>query len=182
DGRDGLKFEEKLRLCRERQEDERQRRLQDIEISIQQKGRYRTQVEDERRRKIDELKVKDLEKRSAVEERKKLIWEAEQERKEAMVRRSMDRDNKLEAKRLAQRNNTSFVFGSSTPRTLDLDLPSLGGSRQTLLFATPNRPADENQHNSRRRPISAYYSDDFHSEFLTPCPLTFPSEVCLKST
>ncbi|CAG2115714.1 unnamed protein product, partial [Medioppia subpectinata] len=31
DGRDGLKFEEKLRLCRERQEDERQRRLQDIE-------------------------------------------------------------------------------------------------------------------------------------------------------
>ncbi|CAG2180954.1 unnamed protein product [Oppiella nova] len=79
-----------------------------------------------------------------------------------MLRRSLDRDNKLEAKRLAQRNNTSFVFGSSTPRTLDLDLPALGcGRSQTMLFATPNRQSDENQ-SSRRRPVSAYYSDDFN--------------------
>ncbi|CAG2122441.1 unnamed protein product, partial [Medioppia subpectinata] len=42
----------------------------------------------------------------------------------------------------------------------------------TLLFATPNRPADENQHNSRRRPISAYYSDDFHISNTTET--TFP--------
>jgi hypothetical protein len=84
-----------------------------------------------------------------------------------MLRRSLDRDNKLEAKRLAQRNNTSFVFGSSTPRTLDLDLPALGcGRSQTMLFATPNRQSDENQ-SSRRRPVSAYYSDDFNSECLS---------------
>jgi hypothetical protein len=36
DGKDGLKFEEKLRLCRERQEDERHRRLLEIELSSQQ--------------------------------------------------------------------------------------------------------------------------------------------------
>jgi hypothetical protein len=168
DGKDGLKFEEKLRLCRERQEDERHRRLLEIELSSQQKQRYREQLEEERRRKIDELKVKDLEKRSAVEERKKLIWEAEQDRKEAMLRRSLDRDNKLEAKRLAQRNASSFVFGSSTPRTLDLDLPALGSHKvnNTILFsATPNRTntSEEplNNANTRRRPVSAYFSDDF---------------------
>ncbi len=40
DGKDGLKFEEKLRLCRERQEDERHRRLLEIELSSQQVLRF----------------------------------------------------------------------------------------------------------------------------------------------
>jgi len=82
-----------------------------------------------------------------------------------MLRRSLERDNKLEAKRLAQRNASSFVFGSSTPRTIDLDLPALGSNKQShsmLISATPNRTTTEEpmNNNSRRRPVSAYFLDD----------------------
>lgn len=35
-------------------------------------------MEDERKRRIEDLKTRDVEKRTAVEERKRIIWEAEQ--------------------------------------------------------------------------------------------------------
>ena len=86
----------------------------------------------------------------------------------------MERDNNLEAKRLAQKNASSYVFGSSTNRKVDqlghghhlghnlaLDLPTLGPN---LCLATPNRTPTQTEDNCRRRPVSAYYSEDLNSE------------------
>lgn len=70
--------EERFRLFKERQEEERQRRLHELQQQSVLAQKFREQQEEERKRKIDELRHKDLERRMAVEERKRQIWEAEQ--------------------------------------------------------------------------------------------------------
>ncbi|CAL1266487.1 unnamed protein product [Larinioides sclopetarius] len=86
----------------------------------------------------DRLRIVD--KRLAVEERRKQLWEAEQfspksvavggcthfpavpkthERNDAVLRKHMEREAALEARRNAQRSNISFAFGSSIPRNVE---------------------------------------------------------------
>ncbi|GFY53766.1 reticulocyte-binding protein 2-like protein a [Trichonephila inaurata madagascariensis] len=66
----------------------------------------------------DRLRIFD--KRLAVEERRKQLWEAEQERNDAVLRKHMEREAALEARRNAQRSNISFAFGSSIPRNVEV--------------------------------------------------------------
>lgn len=150
--------EERLRLVKERQEEERARRLQELEQHSQASQQYREQQEVERRRRIEELRSRDQERRQQVEERKRLIWEAEHERKEALLKRNMERESKLEARRNANRMSMSFAFGSSTPRTFDLDLATMGSAgAPVLMSAAPPRKADETDfESSRKRAASAY--------------------------
>ncbi|XP_042147671.1 ensconsin isoform X24 [Ixodes scapularis] len=150
--------EERLRLVKERQEEERARRLQELEQHSQASQHYREQQEVERRRRIEELRVRDHERRQQVEERKRLIWEAEHERKEALLKRNMERECKLEARRNANRMSMSFAFGSSTPRTFDLDLATMGSAGAPVLMSAPSpRKADETDfESSRKRAASAY--------------------------
>ena len=138
------------------------------------------------------------EKRLEVEERKRLIQEADQvchqcldhfdndtyrmmqERKEAILRKNSERNSKANHGRTPQRNTSAFIFGSSTPRTLNQELPSLesigsGSSRNTnppSLNSVPpvqyrirqhqnvpaniNSPSEETQFVRRPRPMSAY--------------------------
>lgn len=100
------------------------------------------------------------------------------ERKEAILRKNMERIN-VERINKSPKNASAFVFGSSTPRTLNQDLPSLesvgsGSSRSTnpaSLNSVPpvlyrvrqqplniNSPSDEKPFLRRVRPISAYAS------------------------
>lgn len=58
-------------------------------------------------------------RRNQVEERKRLIWEAELERREAIIRKNRDREARIEAKRKNERSHIVFAFGSSTPRMLE---------------------------------------------------------------
>ncbi|CAN7989542.1 unnamed protein product [Ixodes hexagonus] len=151
--------EERLRLVKERQEEERARRLQELEQHSQASQQYREQQEVERRRRIEELRLRDQERRQQVEERKRLIWEAEHERKEALLKRNMERESKLEARRNANRMSMSFAFGSSTPRTFDLDLATMGSAGAPVLMSasTPRKVADETDfESSRKRAASAY--------------------------
>ncbi|KFM76514.1 Reticulocyte-binding protein 2-like protein a, partial [Stegodyphus mimosarum] len=66
-----------------------------------------------------EDRMRASEKRMAVEERKRQLWEAEQERNDALLRKHMEREAALEARRNAQRSNISFAFGSSVPRNVE---------------------------------------------------------------
>ncbi|GIY15551.1 reticulocyte-binding protein 2-like protein a [Caerostris darwini] len=64
-------------------------------------------------------RLRTFDKRLAVEERRKQLWEAEQERNDAVLRKHMEREAALEARRNAQRSNISFAFGSSIPRNVE---------------------------------------------------------------
>ncbi|KFM77629.1 Stress response protein nst1, partial [Stegodyphus mimosarum] len=140
--------EERIRHFREQQEEERLRRLKDLETQFLLAKKHREQQEEERKRKIEEARIREMERRQQVEERKRQIWEAEQERKEAILRRNMEREARIEARRNAQRNSQCFAFGSSTPRTFDLDLAAIGVGRNVnqgtvLMSSVSGRRSEE---------------------------------------
>ncbi|XP_037905936.1 histone-lysine N-methyltransferase, H3 lysine-79 specific isoform X4 [Hermetia illucens] len=110
--------DEKLRLIKERQNEERQRKIEELKAQAEAAQKYREQKEEERKRKIEELRNRETDRRLQVEERKKAIMEAERERREYIVRRNQERDAKLDNKRRNERSSV-YAFGSSTPRLLD---------------------------------------------------------------
>ncbi|XP_024935868.1 apical junction molecule isoform X37 [Cephus cinctus] len=116
---------DRVRLVRERQNEERQRKLEELRQQALAAQRFREQREEERRRRIDELRSRDhdsrhlFSRRNQVEERKRLIWEAERERREAILRKNQERDARIEAKKKNERSHIVFAFGSSTPRMLE---------------------------------------------------------------
>lgn len=80
--------EEKLKYARDRQNEERQRKIEELRAQAEAAQRYREQKEEERRRRIEEIRVRDTEKRHQVEERKKAIFEAEKERREYILKKN----------------------------------------------------------------------------------------------
>uniref|UniRef100_A0A0A1WK94 MAP7 domain-containing protein 2 n=1 Tax=Zeugodacus cucurbitae TaxID=28588 RepID=A0A0A1WK94_ZEUCU len=130
--------DEKLKLARERQNEERQRKIEELKAQAEAAQRYREQKEEERRRRIDEIRQRDTEKRHQVEERKRAITEAEKERREYILRKNQERESRLETKK-GPRSTVAFAFGSSTPRLLEPDFglvsPStyLGHRRSTSI-------------------------------------------------
>ncbi|XP_017842859.1 ensconsin isoform X10 [Drosophila busckii] len=111
--------DEKLRYARERQNEERQKKIEELRAQAEAAQRYREQKEEQRRRRIEEIRVRDTEKRSQVEERKKAIIEAEKERREYILKKNQERESRIETKK-RDKNLVGFAFGSSTPRLLDL--------------------------------------------------------------
>ncbi|XP_053974823.1 ensconsin isoform X29 [Hylaeus anthracinus] len=111
---------DRAKLVRERQNEERQRKLEELRHQALAAQRFREQREEERRRRIDELRSRDNDRRYQVEERKRLICEAERERREAILRKNQEREARIEAKRKnIERSHIVFAFGSSTPRMLE---------------------------------------------------------------
>lgn len=111
--------DDKLRLVKDRQNEERQKKLEELKAQALAAQKYREQKEEERRRRIEDLKCKDTDRRSAVEERKKAIQDAERERREYLLRKNLEREARFETKRKNDRSSIVFAFGSSTPRLLD---------------------------------------------------------------
>ncbi|KAK6637101.1 hypothetical protein RUM43_010775 [Polyplax serrata] len=127
---------EKLRVVREKQAEERQRRLEELKKHALEAQQLREQKELERKRRMEDLRQKENEKRSQVEERKRQIWEAEKERREAIVRKNQEREARLETKRRNERSSIVFAFGSSTPRLLETtDSNSFWGPRRATSTA-----------------------------------------------
>ncbi|CAL1689249.1 unnamed protein product [Lasius platythorax] len=110
---------DRAKLVRERQNEERQRKLEELRQQALAAQRFREQREEERRRRIDELRSRDNDRRNQVEERKRLICEAERERREAILRKNQEREARIEAKRKNEKSHIVFAFGSSTPRMLE---------------------------------------------------------------
>nr|XP_042910115.1 MAP7 domain-containing protein 3 isoform X2 [Parasteatoda tepidariorum] len=136
---------QKVKEVRVRIEEERMKKLREIEQQFILSKRHREQLDEERKRKIEEARVREAERRIQVEERKRQIWEAEQERKEAILRRNMEREARIEARRNAQRNSQCFAFGSSTPRTFDFDLAAIGSQGPVLMSSVSNRRSEERE-------------------------------------
>ncbi|XP_066247571.1 MAP7 domain-containing protein 2 isoform X8 [Euwallacea similis] len=111
--------EARLRSLKERQNEERQKKLEEIKTQALAAQRFKEQKEQERRKRLDEMRVKDDTRRHQVEERKRAINEAERDRLESIIRRNYEREARIESKRKNERSSIVFAFGSSTPRMLD---------------------------------------------------------------
>ncbi|XP_056645683.1 calponin homology domain-containing protein DDB_G0272472 isoform X4 [Diorhabda sublineata] len=111
--------ETRFRTLKERQNEERQRKLEEIKAQALAAQIFKEQKENERRRRFDELRSRDDAKRQQVEERKRAINEAEKDRLEFILRKNQQREQRLETKKKNERSSAVFAFGSSTPRMLD---------------------------------------------------------------
>ncbi|XP_063161232.1 MAP7 domain-containing protein 2 isoform X2 [Candoia aspera] len=96
-----LKTDERQRLARERREEREKyfaaREQQILEKERRAKLQYEKQIE-ERWRKLEEQRLREEQKRAAVEEKRRQKLREEEERLEAMMRRSMERSQQLEQK------------------------------------------------------------------------------------
>lgn len=104
---------------KERLNEERQRKLEEIKVQALAAQKFKEQKEQERRQRMEELKVKETIRRQQVEDRKKAINESERDRLEAILRRNMEREVRIESKKRNERSSAVFAFGSSTPRMLE---------------------------------------------------------------
>jgi MAP7 domain-containing protein 1 len=111
--------EVRLKNLKERQNEERQKKLEEIKAQALAAQRFKEQKEMERRRRLEDLKGKEDVRRQQVEERKKAIVQAEQDRLVSILKRNQEREARIEAKKRNERSNIVFAFGSSTPRMLD---------------------------------------------------------------
>ncbi|KAM6143418.1 MAP7 domain-containing protein 2 isoform 7-T7 [Erethizon dorsatum] len=97
-----LKSDERQRLAKERREEREKclaaREQQILEKQKRAKLQYEKQIE-ERWRKLEEQRQREDQKRAAVEEKRKQKLREEEERLEAMMRRSLERTQQLELKK-----------------------------------------------------------------------------------
>ncbi|XP_058061269.1 ensconsin-like isoform X2 [Anopheles bellator] len=111
--------EERIKQMKERQNEERQKKLEELKAQALAAQKFREQKEEERRRRMDDLRRRENDRRSQVEERRRAIIEADNERREYILRKNQERDQRMETKRRNDRGSIQFAFGSSTPRMID---------------------------------------------------------------
>ncbi|XP_063696692.1 ensconsin isoform X11 [Culicoides brevitarsis] len=127
--------EEKIKLMKEKQNEDRQRKLEDLKAQALAAQKFREQKEEERRKRMEELRNRENDRRQQVEERKKAINEAEKERREYILRKDQERQARLETKRRNERSQIAFAFGSSTPRMIET-VDCSGMSMSSSFWAT----------------------------------------------
>ncbi|KAM8976037.1 MAP7 domain-containing protein 2 [Pelodytes ibericus] len=131
-----FKTDERQRLAKERRE-EREKYLaardqQIIEKERRAKLQYEKQIE-ERWKKLEEQRLREDQKRAAVEEKRKNKIREEEERLEAMMRRSQERSHQLEQKQKRWSWGGALVAGSGRDgESENSPPPVLGFSANTL--------------------------------------------------
>ncbi|XP_037315878.2 MAP7 domain-containing protein 2 isoform X15 [Pungitius pungitius] len=115
-----LRIDDRLRVAKERREEaERQQVLKDSQI-MERERKAKVQVErqmEERQKKVDEQRRKEEQKRLAVEEKRKQKQEEEKEHYEAMMRRTLERSNRVEHRQ--KRWSWGGLSTDSDGRTVD---------------------------------------------------------------
>lgn len=108
--------EERVRKIREAQEEERNKKIEELKTHAAQQQKFREIQEVERRKRFEEQRARDHDKFIQVEERRRAIESAERERRGALLKKNQEREGKIFAKKKALNNQTYFAFGSCTPR------------------------------------------------------------------
>lgn len=124
--------EARIKSFKDRQNEERQRKLDEMKAQAMAAQRFKEQKEQERRQRLDDIRSKEDSRRLQVEERKRAINEAERDRLESILKRNQEREARIDAKRRNERSSLVFAFGSSTPRILGPteSSPSFWGHRR----------------------------------------------------
>jgi len=149
--------EEKVRRMREFQEDEKNRKIEELKLHAQSAKKFREQQEIERRNRIESTRAKDMDRRLQVEERRRDLEKQEQERREHILSKNKERSSQVDSNRKNSRGNIDFAFGSSAPRMLepriDSSSSSYWGSRSTIgpgLFDRRSADREPSQEHDRK--------------------------------
>ncbi|XP_039622123.1 ensconsin isoform X2 [Polypterus senegalus] len=145
-----LRVDDKLRVAKERREEqEKQHAAKESQILEREKKarlQYEKQME-ERQRKLEEHRKKEEQRRAAVEEKRKQKQEEEKEHYEAVMRRTLERSQRLEQRQkrwswggaLSESENKAGDPGTSFPKPVHLDEPSpSSGPSKTCEVSTVN--------------------------------------------
>lgn len=157
----------RLRMLKEKQNELRQKKLEEIKNQTLAAQRFKEQKEQERRQRLEEMRIKEEVRRQQVEERKRAISDAEKDRFESILRRNQQREERMEAKKKNERSNIVFAFGSSTPRNLNPQdvsasfwSPRRSTSSQNIMscsasFVTRRQTSRDSDNGSKKRATSA---------------------------
>ncbi|CAK6964672.1 ensconsin [Scomber scombrus] len=136
-----LRIDDRLRVAKERREEaERQQALRESQI-MERERKSKLQVErqmEERQKKVEEQRRKEEQKRVAVEEKRKQKQEEEKEHYEAVMRRTLERSQRVEQRQkrwswggLSTDSDGRTVDKRSTS-TMNLKQPSEAGINKRL--------------------------------------------------
>ncbi|KAL7396018.1 hypothetical protein ABVT39_027238 [Epinephelus coioides] len=162
-----LRIDDRLRVAKERREEaERQQALRDSQI-MERERKAKMQVErqmEERQKKVEEQRKKEEQKRLAVEEKRKQKQEEEKEHYEAVMRRTLERSQRLEQRQkrwswggLSTDSDGRTVDKRSTS-TMNLKQPSEAGiskrlsSSSATLIKSPDKSAKPRSSSCNRLP------------------------------
>ncbi|XP_066106192.1 MAP7 domain-containing protein 2 isoform X2 [Saccopteryx bilineata] len=153
-----LRCNERQRLAKERREEKAKciaaREQQLLEKQERAKLQYEKQLE-ERWRKLEEQRRREDEKRAAVEEKRRQKLREDGERLEAMLRRSLERSQQLEMKKLCSLVGVPQAFGTrvregesehTPPPPLGLAASALPPDAGTAATAAEPANACDNKH------------------------------------
>ncbi|XP_012585796.1 PREDICTED: MAP7 domain-containing protein 2 isoform X1 [Condylura cristata] len=160
-----LRSDERQRLAKERREEREKclaaREQQILEKQKRAKLQYEKQIE-ERWRKLEEQRQREDQKRAAVEEKRKQKLREEEERLEAMMRRSLERTQQLELKKKCSWGASSSLAGG----------PGGRDASDKLSTSTMNLPKQMEPPMSKRLSSStvaiSYSPDRAHRTHLSP--------------
>ncbi|XP_018515760.1 ensconsin isoform X7 [Lates calcarifer] len=169
-----LRIDDRLRVAKERREEaERQQALRESQI-MERERKAKLQVErqmEERQKKVEEQRRKEEQKRLAVEEKRKQKQEEEKEHYEAVMRRTLERSQRVEQRQkrwswggLSTDSDGRTVDKRSTS-TMNLKQPSEAGisKRLSSSSATLIKSPDKT-----RRPPAGTVDGGVLSRLLTP--------------
>ncbi|XP_070693545.1 ensconsin [Pempheris klunzingeri] len=145
-----LRIDDRLRVAKERREEaDRQQALRDSQI-MERERKAKMQVErqmEERQKKVDEQKKKEEQKRLAVEEKRKLKQEEEKEHYEAVMRRTLERTQRVEQRQ--KRWSWGGQSADSDGRTGDSDASASSPVTIVVSPASPEKPPRSRQVDKR---------------------------------
>ncbi|XP_035525386.1 ensconsin-like isoform X10 [Morone saxatilis] len=169
-----LKIDDRLRVAKERREEaDKQQALRESQI-MERERKAKLQVErqmEERQKKVEEQRRKEEQKRLAVEEKRKQKQEEEKEHYEAVMRRTLERSQRVEQRQkrwswggLSTDSDGRTVDKRSTS-TMNLKQPSEAGisKRLSSSSATLIKSPDKT-----RRPPASTVDGGVLSRLLTP--------------
>ncbi|XP_021439506.2 ensconsin isoform X16 [Oncorhynchus mykiss] len=161
-----LRIDERLRVAKERREEaDRQQATKETQI-LERERKAKMQVErqmEERQKKLDEQRRKEEQRRSAVEGKRKLKQEEEKEHYEAVMRRTLERSQRVEQKQkrwswggLSESDNRPADKRSTS--TMNLKQPADSGINKRLsssatLIKSPDKTSPSPLHLMQRGPV-----------------------------
>ncbi|XP_053179867.1 ensconsin [Scomber japonicus] len=145
-----LRIDDRLRVAKERREEaERQQALRESQI-MERERKSKLQVErqmEERQKKVEEQRKKEEQKRIAVEEKRKQKQEEEKEHYEAVMRRTLERSQRVEQRQ--KRWSWGGLSTDSDGRTGDSDASASSPVTIVISPASPEKPPRSRQVDKR---------------------------------
>ena len=123
-------------------------------LQAMQQQKYRELQEVERKKRMEDLRARENDKFAQVEERRRAIESAERDRRESLLRKNQEREEKIVAKRRAQNSNTHFAFGSCTPR-LAYPVTRTDSGSDILVTRSPSQLMSQSMYGTNKERRSA---------------------------